>query len=47
MISIWQAKKAGSKLRSRTVAEQSITKWSEIIEQMEDQVAEILEEERS
>ncbi|KAK4557420.1 hypothetical protein RGQ29_007253 [Quercus rubra] len=40
------AKKAGSKLRSRTVAEQSITKWSEIIEQMEDQVAEILEEER-
>ncbi|XP_075645474.1 DEAD-box ATP-dependent RNA helicase 28 [Castanea sativa] len=40
------AKKAGSKLRSRTVAEQSITKWSEIIEQMEDQVAEIFEEER-
>ncbi|GMY28239.1 DEAD-box ATP-dependent RNA helicase 28-like [Fagus crenata] len=40
------AKKAGSKLRSRIVAEQSITKWSQIIEQMEDQVAEILEEER-
>ncbi|KAM3710861.1 hypothetical protein ACJW31_01G063500 [Castanea mollissima] len=40
------AKKAGSKLRSRTVAGQSITKWSEIIEQMEDQVAEIFEEER-
>ncbi|KAK1433108.1 hypothetical protein QVD17_10014 [Tagetes erecta] len=39
-------KRAGSKLKSRIVAEQSITKWSQIIEQMEDQVAEILREER-
>lgn len=40
------AKRAGSKLKSRIVAEQSITKWSKIIEQMEDQVAAILQEER-
>ncbi|KAL5706470.1 RNA helicase [Ranunculus cassubicifolius] len=40
------AKRAGSKLRSRIVAEQSITKWCETIEKMEDQVAEVLEEER-
>ncbi|CAL2233060.1 unnamed protein product [Prunus armeniaca] len=40
------AKRAGSKLRSRIVAEQSITKWSQIIEQMEDQVATIFQEER-
>ncbi|KAK6938969.1 Helicase, C-terminal [Dillenia turbinata] len=40
------AKRAGSKLKSRIVAEQSITKWSQMIEQMEDQVAEILQEER-
>ncbi|XAR64204.1 RNA helicase [Bertholletia excelsa] len=40
------AKRAGSKLKSRIVAEQSITKWSQIIEQMEDQVVEILQEER-
>ncbi|CAI9116972.1 OLC1v1018276C1 [Oldenlandia corymbosa var. corymbosa] len=39
-------KRAGSKLRSRIVAEQSIIKWSQMIEQMEDQVAEILQEER-
>ena len=41
-----QAKRAGSKLKSRIVAEQSIKKWSEIIEQMEDQVTAILREER-
>ncbi|WCJ35081.1 ATP-dependent RNA helicase DRS1 [Euphorbia peplus] len=40
------AKRAGSKLKSRTVAEQSIAKWSQIIEQMEDQVAAVLREER-
>ncbi|KGN59951.1 DEAD-box ATP-dependent RNA helicase 28 isoform X1 [Cucumis sativus] len=40
------AKRAGSKLKSRIVAEQSIKKWSEIIEQMEDQVTAILREER-
>ncbi|KAK9946918.1 hypothetical protein M0R45_012357 [Rubus argutus] len=39
------AKRAGSKLRSRIVAELSITKWSQTIEQMEDQVATILQEE--
>ncbi|KAF3452509.1 hypothetical protein FNV43_RR02942 [Rhamnella rubrinervis] len=40
------AKRAGSKLKSRIVAEQSIIKWSQIIEQMEDQVAAVLQEER-
>ncbi|XP_010246831.1 PREDICTED: DEAD-box ATP-dependent RNA helicase 28 [Nelumbo nucifera] len=40
------AKRAGSKLKSRIVAEQSIAKWCQIIEQMEDQVAVILQEER-
>ncbi|KAL5778225.1 hypothetical protein ACOSP7_011151 [Xanthoceras sorbifolium] len=40
------AKRVGSKLRSRIVAEQSITKWSQIIDQMEDQVAAVLQEER-
>ncbi|KAF6164020.1 hypothetical protein GIB67_028724 [Kingdonia uniflora] len=40
------AKRAGSKLKSRTVAEQSIAKWCQLIEQMEDQVAEVLQEER-
>ncbi|GKE56527.1 DEAD-box ATP-dependent RNA helicase 28, partial [Tanacetum coccineum] len=39
-------KRAGSKLKSRIVAEQSITKWSRQIEHMEDQVASILREER-
>ncbi|XP_015875716.2 DEAD-box ATP-dependent RNA helicase 28 [Ziziphus jujuba] len=38
------AKRAGSKLKSRIVAEQSIIKWSQTIEQMEDQVAAILQE---
>lgn len=41
-----QAKKAGSKLRSRIVAEQSIVKWSKIIQDMEGQVAMVLREER-
>ena len=39
-------KRAGSKLKSRIVAEQSIIKWCRMIEQMEDQVAAILQEER-
>ncbi|PQM36725.1 DEAD-box ATP-dependent RNA helicase 28 [Prunus yedoensis var. nudiflora] len=39
-------KRAGSILKSRIVAEESIIKWSQIIEQMEDQVAAILLEER-
>ncbi|KAK4429398.1 DEAD-box ATP-dependent RNA helicase 28 [Sesamum alatum] len=39
-------KRAGSRLKSRIVAEQSIKKWSEIIEQMEDQVSSIFQEER-
>uniref|UniRef100_A0A5B6ZJ45 DEAD-box ATP-dependent RNA helicase 28 n=1 Tax=Davidia involucrata TaxID=16924 RepID=A0A5B6ZJ45_DAVIN len=40
------AKRAGSKLKSRIVSEQSITKWSQIIDEMEDQVAAIIQEER-
>ncbi|KAJ6681013.1 RNA HELICASE [Salix koriyanagi] len=40
------AKRAGSKLRSRIAAEQSIIKWSRIIENMEKQVADVLQEER-
>eukprot|EP00268_Persea_americana_P023491 TRINITY_DN2307_c0_g1_i5.p1 TRINITY_DN2307_c0_g1~~TRINITY_DN2307_c0_g1_i5.p1 ORF type:complete len:759 (+),score=188.63 TRINITY_DN2307_c0_g1_i5:195-2471(+) len=40
------AKRAGSMLKNRTVAEQSIAKWCQIIEQMETQVAAILQEER-
>ncbi|KAJ6998834.1 hypothetical protein NC653_014861 [Populus alba x Populus x berolinensis] len=40
------AKRAGSKLRSRIVAEQSIIKWSKIIENMENQVADVLQQER-
>ncbi|KAJ0716140.1 putative RNA helicase [Helianthus annuus] len=40
------AKRAGSKFKHRTVADPSITKWSRVIEQMEDQVASILREER-
>ncbi|KAK9165141.1 hypothetical protein Scep_000332 [Stephania cephalantha] len=40
------AKRAGSKLKSRIVAEQSIAKWCNIIEQMADQVSAILQEER-
>ncbi|KAL9358148.1 hypothetical protein Peur_051401 [Populus x canadensis] len=40
------AKRAGSKLRSRIVAEQSIIKWSQIIENMENQVADVLQQER-
>ncbi|XP_074279079.1 DEAD-box ATP-dependent RNA helicase 28 [Silene latifolia] len=40
------AKKAGSTLKSRTVAEQSINKWVQMIEQMEDQVTAVMQEER-
>lgn len=40
------AKKAGSKLKSRIVAEESINKWAQTVEQMEDQVAAILREEK-
>ncbi|CAN1801557.1 DEAD-box ATP-dependent RNA helicase 28 [Linum perenne] len=40
------AKRVGSKLKSRIVAEQSITRWAQLIDQMEDQVAEVLQEER-
>ncbi|XP_022769208.1 DEAD-box ATP-dependent RNA helicase 28 isoform X2 [Durio zibethinus] len=42
-----RAKRVGSKLRSRIVAEQSIAKWSQKIEEMEDKVAEVIEEERA
>ncbi|KAK9912219.1 hypothetical protein M0R45_036090 [Rubus argutus] len=40
------AKRVGSKLKSRTVAQKSISNWSQIIEQMEDKVSIILQEER-
>ncbi|PKI66360.1 hypothetical protein CRG98_013162 [Punica granatum] len=40
------AKRAGSKLKSRIVAEQSISKWALVIEEMEDQVTAVLREER-
>ncbi|KAL6555448.1 DEAD-box ATP-dependent RNA helicase 28 [Orobanche gracilis] len=39
-------KRDGSKLRGRIVAEQSIIKWSQIIEQMEGRISVILQEER-
>ncbi|EOY15057.1 DEA(D/H)-box RNA helicase family protein isoform 2 [Theobroma cacao] len=41
------AKRVGSKLKSRIVAEQSIAKWSQKIEEKEDKVAEVIEEERA
>ncbi|XP_010920141.1 DEAD-box ATP-dependent RNA helicase 28 isoform X2 [Elaeis guineensis] len=40
------AKKAGSQLKSRIVAEKSIAEWSQLIEQMEDQILTVLQEER-
>lgn len=40
------AKRAGSKLKSRIVAEVAINKWVQVVEQMEDQVAAILHEEK-
>ncbi|KAL8139837.1 hypothetical protein V2J09_005858, partial [Rumex salicifolius] len=40
------AKRAGSKLKSRIVAEQSINQWVETIEKMEDQISEVLQEEK-
>ena len=43
---IYQAKKAGSQLKSRIVAEKSIAEWSQLIEQMEDQISTVLQEER-
>ncbi|KAK4752438.1 hypothetical protein SAY87_021236 [Trapa incisa] len=39
------AKRAGSKLKSRIVADHSITKWAHAIEEMEDQVTAVLCEE--
>lgn len=41
-----QVKRAGSRLKSRIVAEQSITKWAQVIEQLEDQVSAVMQEER-
>lgn len=43
---MFQAKKAGSKLKCRIVAEKSIAEWSQLIEQMEDQILAVLQEER-
>ncbi|MQM02378.1 hypothetical protein Taro_035144 [Colocasia esculenta] len=41
-----KAKRAGSQLKNRIVAEKSIAEWSRTIENMEDQVSDILQEER-
>ncbi|CAN7110230.1 unnamed protein product [Brassica rapa subsp. narinosa] len=40
------AKKVGSKLKSRIISEQSIVKWSQIIDEMEDQYSAVIREER-
>ncbi|WZY69992.1 hypothetical protein YC2023_002232 [Brassica napus] len=40
------AKKVGSKLKSRIIPEQSIVKWSQIIDEMEDQYSAVIREER-
>ncbi|KAJ0236722.1 DEAD-box ATP-dependent RNA helicase 28 [Hirschfeldia incana] len=40
------ANKVGSKLKSRIIPEQSILKWSQIIDEMEDQYSAITQEER-
>lgn len=39
------AKRAGSQLKNRIVAEQPISEWSRLIEEMEDQISAVLEEE--
>lgn len=41
-----KAKKEGSKLKSRIIPEQSIVKWSQIIDEMEDQYSAVTREER-
>ncbi|KAK8971140.1 DEAD-box ATP-dependent RNA helicase 28 [Platanthera guangdongensis] len=40
------AKRAGSKLRSRIVADRSVSEWSHFIEENEDQISSIIREER-
>nr|CAD1844259.1 unnamed protein product [Ananas comosus var. bracteatus] len=40
------AKKAGSQLKSRIVAERAVAEWCKLIEQMEDQISAVLQEER-
>ncbi|CAA7044714.1 unnamed protein product [Microthlaspi erraticum] len=40
------AKKVGSKLKSRIVPEHSIVKWSQILDEMEDQYSAVVQEER-
>ncbi|URE26332.1 hypothetical protein MUK42_36070 [Musa troglodytarum] len=40
------AKKAGSQLKNRIVAERSVAEWSKLVEQMEDQISTVLQEER-
>ncbi|CAB78705.1 RNA helicase like protein [Arabidopsis thaliana] len=41
-----KAKKVGSKLKSRVIPEQSIVKWSQIIDEMEDQYSAVISAER-
>lgn len=40
-----QAKKAGSQLKNRLVAEKPVAEWCRLIEEMEDQISTILLEE--
>ncbi|CAL9146749.1 unnamed protein product [Musa hybrid cultivar] len=40
------AKKAGSQLKNRIVAERPVAEWSKLVEQMEDQISTVLQEER-
>ncbi|KAG6522394.1 hypothetical protein ZIOFF_019534 [Zingiber officinale] len=40
------AKKAGSQLKNRIVAEKPVAEWTKLIEEMEDQIASVFEEER-
>ncbi|CAD5164192.1 unnamed protein product [Musa acuminata subsp. malaccensis] len=40
------AKKAGSQLKNRIVAERPVAEWSKLVEQMEDQISIVLQEER-
>ncbi|KAJ8467989.1 hypothetical protein OPV22_030541 [Ensete ventricosum] len=40
------AKKAGSQLKNRIVAERPVAEWSKLVEQMEDQISTVIQEER-
>lgn len=42
----FQAKKAGSQLKSRIVAEKPVAECAKLIEELEDQISTIIQEER-